>query len=537
MNLNVLNFHLIFLVNLICLTNQRKANIIIFVADDLGWDDVSYHGSNQIKTPNIDALAASGIVLDNYYASSVCTPSRGALLSGVHPISSGTQNYVILSGEPRGYPLDIKLLPEYLKDAGYKTHCVGKWHLGFYKKRYTPLFRGFDTHVGYYTGSGDYFDHTHEAGTTAWGLDFRNDLDLITNATGIYSTHYFTKRAIDIIRNHNQSDQLFLYMSYQSVHTANHYSHLQAPQNYINKFPHIANIKRRIFAGMVLAMDESIGIIFDELQSNGLLSNSIVIFTSDNGGPASGFMGNAASNWPLRGVKASLWEGGVRVPGLIWSPLLQKSNYVFKDLFHITDWLPTILEAIDQEQPTDPRIYGISLWKSLSENKPSPRKEILINIDPVWNVSAIRTSKWKLIQGLVFPKWAYWYPPLGSTEVQLDNYQSNYNFTLVDLVSKTLNKIVTTKKHEKLKRTVDCGFKPSNVTTNCKPNLYPCLYDLRRDPCEYNNLADSYPEIVKRLQGRIQILNKTAIEPGNKPIDPKSWPPLHEYSWSFWGDQ
>ena len=144
-------------ISIIKLCLSTKPNIIIFVADDLGWDDVGFHGSSQIRTPNIDSLAANGIVLNNYRTASACTPSRGALLSGVHPIHSSTQNYVILTAEPRGFPLDIRLLPEYLKPFGYKSHLVGKWHLGFYKKVYTPAFRGFDSHVGYWSGAGDYY--------------------------------------------------------------------------------------------------------------------------------------------------------------------------------------------------------------------------------------------------------------------------------------------------------------------------------------------------------------------------------------------
>ena len=128
---------------------NKRPNIIIIIADDLGWDDVSFHGSTQINTPNIDALAVDGIILNNYYVAAVCTPSRGALLSGFHPIHTGTQNFVILTEEPRGFPLYIKLLPEYLKSYNYETHLVGKWHLGFHKKTYTPTFRRFDSHIGF----------------------------------------------------------------------------------------------------------------------------------------------------------------------------------------------------------------------------------------------------------------------------------------------------------------------------------------------------------------------------------------------------
>ena len=275
-------------------SSQRpsRPNIIIFLADDLGWDDVGFHGSQQISTPNIDSLAADGIMLNQFYSQPLCTPSRGALLSSVHPIHSGTQHYVILSSAPWGLPLKFNLLPEQLKKLGYENHMVGKWHLGFFQKEYTPTFRGFDSHTGYWTGAEDYYDHTAYE-RESWGLDFRNNLDLITDALGVYSTDYFTSKAINIIQQHNKSNPLFLYLAYQSVHTSsNGYSRLQAPQQLINKFNYISNQQRRTFAAMTYSMDQSIGLVIDQLHRKNMLENSIVIFISDNGGPASGFTGN-----------------------------------------------------------------------------------------------------------------------------------------------------------------------------------------------------------------------------------------------------
>lgn len=209
---------------------------------------MSFHGSAQIPTPNIDALAYSGLILNRYYVTPICTPSRSALMTGKYPIHTGMQHTVLYAAEPRGLPLTEKILPEYLKDLGYQNHCVGKWHLGHYKKEYTPLHRGFDSHVGYWTGHHDYFDHTafeHQA----WGLDMRRDMDVAYDLHGQYTTDVITKESVHRIRQHNSTTPLFLYVAHAAVHSGNPYNPLPAPDDTVVKFANIDNFQRRKYAG------------------------------------------------------------------------------------------------------------------------------------------------------------------------------------------------------------------------------------------------------------------------------------------------
>lgn len=173
----------------------------------------------------------------------------------------------------------------------------------------------------------------------------RHNMELAYDLHGKYSTDIFTEESVKIIEKHNKTNPLFLYLAHAAVHSGNPYNALPAPYDTIDKFSSIYNPNRRRFAGMLAKLDDSVGAVVKALQKRNMLENSIIIFSTDNGGPAAGFNLNAASNYPLRGVKNTLWEGGVRGAGLIWSPLIKKKRRVAKQLFHITDWMPTLLKA------------------------------------------------------------------------------------------------------------------------------------------------------------------------------------------------
>ncbi|XP_023319572.1 arylsulfatase B isoform X1 [Eurytemora carolleeae] len=538
----IMKYFLSFIILLFSSPHQisaKKPHIILIVADDLGWNDVSFHGSNQIPTPNIDSLAYSGIILNNYYVDAICTPSRSALMTGRHPIHTGLQEHVLVGAAPYALSTKEKLIPEYLNTLGYNSHAIGKWHLGSHKRTVTPTFRGFKSHVGYWTGHEDYYDHSAQElypPVAGWGYDFRRNMSIAWDDYGEYATDIFTKEAVKVIANHDKDSPLFLYLAHLAVHSGNTYAPLQAPEDAINKHSYITDTNRRTFSGMLSKLDDSVGAVVESLQKKGMLQDSIIVFTSDNGGPAAGFNENAASNWPLRGVKDTLWEGGVRGAALVWSPLLKTGPRVSDQMMNIQDWLPTLYSAAGGDSSKIENIDGLDMWTAISRNLPSPRNLMLHNIDEDRHISAVRVGDWKLMKGTTYSgEWDSWYGPSG---------RDGYNYSMQDVrnskVSKALEGIEMPlhedKVLEKLRSdaTVSCT-KPAN-SEPCKPLQQVCLFNVTADPCEFENLVFKFPDIVKTLDDTIDLYKSTAVPPRNKPLDPRADPKYWDYAWTNWCD-
>ena len=473
-----------------------KPNILMIVMDDLGWNDTSYKGSD-IPTPTIDKLANEGIRLQQYYVQRLCSPTRSAIMTGRYPYHLGLASGVIIAGHPYGMPLNQTTLANELKKGGYATHIVGKWHLGMCKWEYTPTYRGFDSFYGYYNGMQDYFNHNYTVrGTQFSGIDFRNGTQPVTNKRGVYSTNIFTEEIEQIINKHDDKrGPFFIYATYQAVHAP-----LEAPQKYFDKCQSIPYEGRRTFCAMLRAADEGISNITMLLKEKNLLDNTIIIFTTDNGGET----GAGSSNWPLRGNKATVFEGGVHGTAFVWGSKLPKLNYDNEKLIHATDWLPTIVEGIAGLELDKKRwaLDGYNMWPMITTNSETPRKEILINLDPprpgFVGQAAIRVGDWKLITGRP-----------------------------------------------------NCSFAPAHKGSMCPdgwvhldgsielPPYTPSLtwlFNLTADPNERNNVADKYPEIVKQLKERIEYYNSTHIAQINVPIDPKSNPANFGGIWTPWLD-
>lgn len=355
-----------------------RPNVVFLLIDDMGWGDVGYHGS-EIKTPNIDKLAAAGARLEAFYVQPVCSPTRAALMTGRYPIRHGLQVGVVRPWAQYGLPLDERTLPQALKEAGYETAIVGKWHLGHFQPDYLPTHRGFDHQYGHYNGALDYFTHLRDG-----GFDWHRD-DKVCRDEG-YSTHLLAKEACRLVAEHDAKKPLFLYVPFNAVHAPH-----QVPAKY--KEPYVAlKEPRRTYAGMVAAMDEAVGQIVEAVEKKGLRKNTLFIFSSDNGGPQPGVV---TSNGKLRAGKGTVYEGGVRVAaGAAWDGHIKPGTVVNEPL-HMVDWYPTLLTlagvSLEQKLPLD----GLDAWPTINAGKPSPHKEILFNATPAGG--GIRVGDWKLV--------------------------------------------------------------------------------------------------------------------------------------------
>ncbi|NEO71204.1 MAG: arylsulfatase [Moorea sp. SIO3H5] len=389
-------------------TPERKPNIIVILADDLGNADLGYRGS-KIRTPNIDQLAETGVRLESYYGLPVCTPARAALLTGRYPMRYGLQTNVIFPAHEYGLPTDEMTLAKALKRAGYETAMVGKWHLGHASKDYWPQNRGFDYFYGNVMGEVDYFTKEDKSGLE---IDWQRNgkrLDIVAPEDGYY-TELIGDEAVKLIHQHDQSKPFFLYFASLAPHTP-----LQAPRKdrkaYKDLFPGRENKEKRAYAAMVEILDTEIGDMLEALEEEGMRDNTLIFFTTDNGGSAERpkiFYGPgatipdapSASNEPFRGGKTGLYEGAVRLPAIVnWPAQLQPA--VVDEPLHHVDIMPTLLALAGAQGSADKPFDGKEAWATIAEGAISPHEEILINVETYRG--AIRKGNWKLIKYATLP--------------------------------------------------------------------------------------------------------------------------------------
>ncbi|XP_002733395.1 arylsulfatase I-like [Saccoglossus kowalevskii] len=464
--------------SLVICSGSRKPHVVFIVADDLGWNDIGYNNPS-IFTPTLDKLAREGVILNQSYVLPMCTPDRASLMSGYYAYRVGLQHKVLDHAEPAGLPLNFTLIPQRMKEHGYTTYMLGKWHLGFCKWEYTPTYRGFDHFYGFYNAAEDYFNHT-----TSKYLDLRNGKEVDWSKNGTYSTYMYAEKATEYIATHNKSTPMYMYLPFQSVHGV-----IEAPQKYLDMYTFIHDTNRRIKSAMVTAMDDAVKVVIAALERYELWDNTLLVFTTDNGGPAN--PNNAGNNWPLRGSKLTLWEGGTRGVGFVHGKMLEKKGYVNNEMMHVTDWYPTLLHIAGGKADSD--MDGLNVWDTLNKGYPSPRKEFIYNIDEIEPTgAAIRVGDYKLIVGKAGHPDG-WIP--------------------APTIDGVWEEILPMNEYEGL---LDGRLSKDNDTY---------LFNIKADPTERNNLAEQMPEKVAELSARLEEL-KQKLVPAIRPApDPKGSDP------------
>ena len=357
----------------------KPPHIVFFLVDDLGYADCGFNGGKDIHTPSMDRLAREGAVLEGLYVQPVCSPTRAALMTGRYPTRTGV--YSIVTPHARwGLPLRERTLAQALKQAGYETAITGKWHLGEFEPAYRPTARGFDHQYGHYFGAIDYFTHLRQS-SHDW---YRDDREVREDG---YSTHLLAREACRLIEGRQKEKPFFLYLPFNGIHTPH-----QVPEEYTAPYRSLSGVRQKI-AGMLSAVDEAVGQVMQALEKAGMRENTLVVFSTDNGGPP------ATHNGPLRGWKGSTYEGGVRGCGFVNWPGRVPAGTRIREVMHTVDWYPTLVRlaggSLEQATPLD----GRDVWPMLTRGEKSPHDAVLLAA--ARDVVAVRMGNWKLIRNPV----------------------------------------------------------------------------------------------------------------------------------------
>ncbi len=447
-------------------TAARQPNVIIILADDLGYGDTSAYGG-PVPTPNLEALAASGVKFTSgYVAAAVCAPSRAALMSGRSPTRYGFEFNPVGRDELTGLALTETTVAQLMKRAGYATAMVGKWHIG-QAPGYHPLDRGFDSYFGLQGGATDYITRPADGDISAkvYGdaMTTRAAFPVYRGRQPVdeprYLTEAFTEEARGFIRA-NRDRPFFLYLAYTAPHTP-----LQATRKYADRFPNITSPYKRAYAALVSSLDDGIGEVMAELRAQGLERDTVVIFLSDNG--CAGYINGGCTNAPLEGAKATPWEGGIRVPFVISAPGRLPAGRVESRAVSSLDILPTVVRMAGATPP--PSAEGRDLAAALAGGRSSAIHPALF-----WRMGpnhAVREGRWKLLV-------------VNRSAVQDD-------------LSRILGSPV-----------------PDGVQATIGPlGQWVLLFDLQTDPGESRDVAALHPDVVRRLAGRFDQWDQDNVAP------------------------
>lgn len=418
-----------------------KPNFIVIYTDDQGIGDLGCFGGPDVKTPNVDRLASSGMRFTNWHTNSpVCSPSRASLLTGKYPQNAGIPQ--ILSSKPdfniAGLRKGERTLASQLKQLGYRTGAVGKWHLGSAPDS-RPTAQGFDEWFGFYSGWTDYYSHRYYTlgGVPVFHDLWRNDQEVFEEP--VYQTEMLAREARAFLTKQNRSQPFFLYLAFGAPHYP-----MMAPKKYLDRFPASLDRDRRMHAAMVAAIDDAVGELVQTLQARGLDQNTVIFYQSDNGATREeradhrGRPYAGGNNLHFRGHKGSLFEGGIRVPGIMRWPSRIKPDQTSSATALAMDILPTFLKWAGGAIPDG--VDGVDLSPIILEGRDPAQRDVF------WDYAgqrAIRNGPWKLLEGY----------------------------------------------REGLNQKLDPGFWLSN---------------LEEDPSEKNNYATQKPELARELLGRLR---------------------------------
>jgi arylsulfatase A-like enzyme len=445
-----------------------KPNIVFILADDMGYGDLGAVNGGQSHTPALDHLLAEGVALTHQYsASPVCNPSRACLMTGRYPHRTGSIDTLDWRGYER-MALRETTVADLLRGAGYRTGLVGKWHLGAYDPRYHPMNRGFDETICFRGGMIDYYNWQLERGAE-W-----------VKADGRYLTDVWTEEAVSFIER-SRSQPFFLHLTYNAPHTP-----LQAPEALVKPFRDSGKFTEEVSTlyAMIQRMDEGVGRVLETLEANGLAENTIVVFTSDNG-PQFGAEGHPSNclrrfNSGLNGGKGSVYEGGIRVPALLRWPAGLPGRKVFEDMVHFSDWFPTLLAMAGVPVPKDLKLDGVNVLPALrgEGGKVCTRRFWQWNrYTPVMNCNAaMRDGDWKLVRPRIAEAMK---APCVDPWLRISMEDPQY-FIRNGLVKDPI------------------------PLREVPPPPPPELYNIAEDPLERENLADTYPDVARRMSVELE---------------------------------
>ena len=508
---------------------ESYPNFVVIVADDLGWNSLSYNDEDiSFATPTLTGLANKGIIMGNYYGQEVCSPSRASLLTGRYPLSVGMQYGMVAANAEWGLDLDETTIAEVLSDNGYKTHMLGKWHLGYFSPLFLPTARGFDDYIGYVNGENYYWSKR--------STDYPEFVDFMEsdrecykpyNGTDMhdYSTTFYTNHAIQILDDHDTADPLFLYLAYQAVHDP-----FVNQGKFRNGMPDTlvdADVLSQIHSGVVgtqrkeyikslYQLDKHVGYVYDKLVEKGMEDNTYIIFMSDNGGCFYG----GGKNGPLRGSKGSLFEGGIKVDSFIYSPKLKSGGTTYTGLMHVSDWFPTMLALAgitytpDADHPLD-GVNQVDGWLGVR----TPRDTMLYNYytaltDYSFNIwyngsFAVRDERFKLMHTYDDSLYGAWYNPtdLVDTDEELTEDNRCAQQFLSGDFSVSVSVCCLSVCFVRIARSVrpPLTLPPLSLSLPPPPPQY-WLFDLQEDPYETTNLYDSTVDMYTSAKDKLYTL-------------------------------